>query len=225
MAFVAMIDETTGAVEPGACYGDMRGNLEGIHVSASADTPCGHGPTGTAIGENRPCWCQASMEDPGTQPWRGATAVPRAPRGLGGGAAAPSPRAGGRRHAGSDLRAGSGRALLQLPYGLAHDLNNILTPIIIGTSLIKDHVRDAQAHEILDTTEQCTRRGADIIRRLRTVARGTLGDRKPVAVGDLFRDMARIICETVARNIPLEHDAADSTWASTATARNSSRCR
>lgn len=35
-----------------------------------ADSPFGHGPTGTAIRENRPFWCQDFLNDPRTAPWQ-----------------------------------------------------------------------------------------------------------------------------------------------------------
>ena len=69
MAWVGMIDTATRMVLPIASFGDDTGYLEDIKISAEADSPFGHGPTGIAIRENQPYWCQDFLNDPITVSW------------------------------------------------------------------------------------------------------------------------------------------------------------
>ncbi len=74
MAWIGMVDETSGRVEPVASYGEGTEYLQDIRISVHADDPFGRGPTGTAIRENQPFWCRDFLHDPATAPWheRGA---------------------------------------------------------------------------------------------------------------------------------------------------------
>lgn len=74
MAWVGLVDEASRRIKPVASYGDGMEYLEGIQISSDADDPSGRGPTGTAVRENQPFWCQDFQRDPVTAPWheRGA---------------------------------------------------------------------------------------------------------------------------------------------------------
>ncbi len=73
LAWVGMVDEQR-QVRPVASAGEGRDYLEGIVISLAEGDPSGRGPTGTAIRENRPYWCQDFAADPNTAAWheRGA---------------------------------------------------------------------------------------------------------------------------------------------------------
>jgi diguanylate cyclase (GGDEF)-like protein/PAS domain S-box-containing protein len=74
MAWVSRGDAATRRVRPIASFGDGIGYLDNIEISFDAASPFGGGPTGTAIREQRPFWCQDFQNDPATGPWhkRGA---------------------------------------------------------------------------------------------------------------------------------------------------------
>ena len=74
MAWIGMLDMASKLVKPVASFGAGIKYLEGIKISADANKPTGQGPTGTAIRENRPYWCQDFQHDPATAVWheRGA---------------------------------------------------------------------------------------------------------------------------------------------------------
>ncbi|MBK9608412.1 MAG: GAF domain-containing protein [Betaproteobacteria bacterium] len=69
MAWVGLIDTGTRMVRPAASFGDDTGYLKDIDVSADADNPFGGGPTGIAIREDRPFWCQDFPNAAVTAPW------------------------------------------------------------------------------------------------------------------------------------------------------------
>ena len=76
MAWIGLLDPHDNTVKPAAVYGLGKEYLEGINISTTGNDPSGRGPTGTAIREERPYWCQDFLSDPATAPWhRRAEAV------------------------------------------------------------------------------------------------------------------------------------------------------
>jgi len=74
MAWIGILDEASRQLKPVASYGSGIEYLEGIRISADANEAAGRGPTGTAMREDHPFWCQDFQHDPATLPWheRGA---------------------------------------------------------------------------------------------------------------------------------------------------------
>ena len=69
MAWIGLVDEASQQVKPVASYGESAEYLDIIKISIDANDPAGRGPTGTAIRENIPCWCQDFQHDVATTPW------------------------------------------------------------------------------------------------------------------------------------------------------------
>jgi PAS domain S-box-containing protein len=99
------------------------------------------------------------------------------------------------------LRAQRQESIGALAGGIAHDLNNILAPILIAAPFLRDSVTDPENRATLTTIESCAQRGADIIKQLLTFARGKPGARVPLPPRHLLREMDKIIRETFPRNI------------------------
>ena len=102
------------------------------------------------------------------------------------------------------LRAQRMDGLGSLAGGVAHDLNNILTPILVAAPLLRAVASEAESRNMLDTVYACARRGADIIRQLLTFARGQPNVRVPLPVRHLLHEMGKIVSETFPRNLHLE---------------------
>jgi PAS domain S-box-containing protein len=110
------------------------------------------------------------------------------------------------------LRAQRLEGIGALASGIAHDLNNILTPILVSAPLIRETVSDPEGRALLDTMQNCARRGADIIKQLLTFARGEPGVRVPLPLRHLLRDMGKIIHETFPKNIQLNVESSKDLW-------------
>ena len=99
------------------------------------------------------------------------------------------------------LRAQRLEGIGALASGIAHDLNNILTPILMTAPLLRETVSDPESREMLDTMQTCAKRGADIIKQLLTFARGTARRaRAPADASPPARDG-----QDHPRNLPAEH--------------------
>lgn len=90
-----------------------------------------------------------------------------------------------------------------LASGLAHDLNNVLAPIMMAVQFIKDNAEDEGMRACFQTLETCSRRGADIIRQVLMFARGVEGERILLNPKHLIQEMQRIANETFPRSIEI----------------------
>lgn len=100
----------------------------------------------------------------------------------------------------------------RLASGLAHDLNNILTPILMVPGMLRGRLQDPASLNLLDLLEQGARRGASIIGQLLTFAREMPGERKLQHLGPLVEAAARLMRETFPRNIELDLRLGGGTW-------------
>jgi PAS domain S-box-containing protein len=88
--------------------------------------------------------------------------------------------------------------------GIAHDLNNILAPIMMIVPMLRTEIKSAANQALLDTMERGCQRGADIIRQILTFSRGLSGERVPVQTRHLLEEVASIISETFPKSIKLD---------------------
>jgi PAS domain S-box-containing protein len=110
------------------------------------------------------------------------------------------------------LRAQRLESIGTLAGGMAHDLNNVLTPILVGVGMLSDHERDAERRDILATLEASARRGADMVQQVLSFARGVEGRRVQVHVDTVVRDVERIVNDTFLKNIVMWTEVADDLW-------------
>ncbi|MGH7969427.1 MAG: histidine kinase dimerization/phospho-acceptor domain-containing protein, partial [Limisphaerales bacterium] len=66
------------------------------------------------------------------------------------------------------LRAQRLESVGALASGVAHDLNNILAPVLMAAPLLRDGAPDSDFRALAEMVEKCARRGADIIKQLLT---------------------------------------------------------
>ncbi len=98
------------------------------------------------------------------------------------------------------LRSQRMQSIGTLAGGIAHDLNNILSPILISAELLQQSWDREAAQVILHNT----RRGADLVRQILTFARGMASHPQPVAVAEAFQQISQIVAGTFPRTITME---------------------
>lgn len=89
----------------------------------------------------------------------------------------------------------------QLASGIAHDLNNILSPILMGTSILRDTVPEGESRGLLEIMEASARRGAGIVNQILTFTRGIQGEKLAVQTRHLFKEVENILRETFPKSI------------------------
>ncbi len=110
------------------------------------------------------------------------------------------------------LRAQRVESIGSLASGIAHDLNNILTPIVMCAPMLKDDECLMSRRQVADTIESCGRRAVTVVKQLLSFARGREGQKVSLHARHLVREMAMIARETFPRNIRVEDDCAADLW-------------
>jgi PAS domain S-box-containing protein len=85
--------------------------------------------------------------------------------------------------------------------GIAHDLNNVLAPILLSVELLNRRHSDEATKQLLRSMESSALRGKDIIKQVLTFARGVEGHHVSIDVRHLVKEMDNIIMETFPKNI------------------------
>jgi PAS domain S-box-containing protein len=110
------------------------------------------------------------------------------------------------------LRAQRIEGLGTLAGGIAHDLNNILMPILLGVNLLRRATAPQTVARTIDSIEQSTRRAADLIRQLLTFARGQQVDRTIASPDRLIAEVEKIVRETFPPSIEFVPTIDSSVW-------------
>ena len=112
------------------------------------------------------------------------------------------------------LRAQRLESLGTLASGIAHDLNNIFTPILAVTQLLPRHLPDLDDNlqKLLEICQGNVKRGANLVKQILTFARGAEGDRGMVQVKHLITEIYQIAKETFPKNIEIETDLPRNLW-------------
>ncbi|MBX3268005.1 MAG: PAS domain S-box protein [Acidobacteria bacterium] len=90
--------------------------------------------------------------------------------------------------------------------GIAHDLNNILSPILMSVGMLKLRNPDAETAKWLDMIEKNTQRGSSLVQQVLTFARGLKGERVAVQVRHIVKDLIKVLSETLPKNIEVKSD-------------------
>lgn len=102
-----------------------------------------------------------------------------------------------------------------LASGIAHDLNNILTPILAASQLLQ--VRFAQDKEnyqhLLQIIENNSKRGAALVKQVLSFARGFKGERTIVQLKHLIAEITQIAKQTFPKSLEFAITIPEDLWA------------
>lgn len=101
------------------------------------------------------------------------------------------------------LRAQRMESIGTLASGIAHDLNNVLSPVLLSIQLLLDDERDERRRDTLRTIESSARRGAEMVSQVVSFARGVEGKRLEVRLPQLLWDVERIVRDTFPKHLEL----------------------
>ncbi|MEP7015664.1 MAG: response regulator [Verrucomicrobiota bacterium] len=99
------------------------------------------------------------------------------------------------------LRAQRLESIGTLASGVAHDLNNILAPILMSTPLLRGELTAELKAKVVDTIEKSAERGAQIVKQVLTFARGADGEHILMNPKHLVQEMAEIVDQTFPKSI------------------------
>jgi PAS domain S-box-containing protein len=100
----------------------------------------------------------------------------------------------------------------QLAGGIAHDLNNILSPILMGAQVLRRNPNSPENSFLLAMIEASAQRGADIVKQVVGFAKGVEGRRVPVPTRYVISEVGRIIREAFPRSITFKTEEEKNLW-------------
>jgi PAS domain S-box-containing protein len=110
------------------------------------------------------------------------------------------------------LRAQRLENLGSLASSIAHDLNNVLTPIMMSAEMLKPLARTGKHRDTFDVLVDSAQRGADIVKQLLLFGRGGDMTRKEVNVATVLEGIRKMVRETFPRNLELSMPAPKDLW-------------
>jgi PAS domain S-box-containing protein len=110
------------------------------------------------------------------------------------------------------LRAQRMEAIGTLAGGIAHDLNNILTPMLMVSGMLMPKLTDPEDQRLLNIVEASAQRGSGIISQLMSFSRGSGGKRTSVQIRHLVKEVMEIARETFPKDIHIEGGVPARLW-------------
>jgi PAS domain S-box-containing protein len=96
--------------------------------------------------------------------------------------------------------------------GMAHDLNNALSPMLLGVQMLQRNETDPERRQLLEVMETNAHRGAEMVRQVLWFARGTGADRRTLEVGPLLREIERVVRQTFPSRVQVAVLAPRDLW-------------
>ncbi|MBR8833411.1 MAG: GAF domain-containing protein [Stigonema ocellatum SAG 48.90 = DSM 106950] len=93
-----------------------------------------------------------------------------------------------------------------LASGMAHELNNMLAPILMSVQLLKMKLPDEQSLGLLQRLETSVKRSAALVKQVLSFARGVEGDRTILQVKHLLLELEQIAKQTFPKSIQIRTD-------------------
>jgi len=99
-----------------------------------------------------------------------------------------------------------------LASGIAHDLNNALTPILFATSLLRVQARETSDPQLLNTICSSAARAIQIVRQMLTFVRGGERHRTNLQLGHLVRETADMARVAFPKSIQIHQHLPNGLW-------------
>jgi PAS domain S-box-containing protein len=103
-------------------------------------------------------------------------------------------------------------SIATLAGGIAHDLNNILTPITMAIEMLGASVQNEDDKDVLSILAASAARGKTMVSQVLSFARGGEGTRVHVQPAEIIADVARLARESFPKSIAVETHVPADLW-------------
>ncbi len=110
------------------------------------------------------------------------------------------------------LRAQRMESIGTLASGIAHDLNNVLAPILMTAQLLETQLHDQQSKRLIPILITNAKRGANLVKQVLSFARGLEGKFTVLQVKHLISEIKQIALQTFPKSIEISTDISQSLW-------------
>jgi len=101
------------------------------------------------------------------------------------------------------LRAQRMESIGTLAGGIAHDLNNVLSPILTAVELLQMRLNDESSQRLLNILHTNAVRGGEMIKQVLSFARGVEGEYISLQPAHLIKEIIKILADTMSKNIEI----------------------
>jgi PAS domain S-box-containing protein len=104
------------------------------------------------------------------------------------------------------LRAQRLESLGTLASGIAHDMNNILTPILAAAQILPLKLKnpDRQTQQLLQISQESAKRGVDLVKQILSFARGAEGEQTQIQIGYILTEVVKVARQTFPKSIQID---------------------
>lgn len=99
-----------------------------------------------------------------------------------------------------------------LASGIAHDLNNVLAPILLAIEFLKRQHPENNTQKILASVESSAKRGAEIVKQILAFARGVESKKIVLQSRHLIDELVKVFKETFPRSINIVNNIPKNVW-------------
>jgi PAS domain S-box-containing protein len=110
------------------------------------------------------------------------------------------------------LRAQRLESIGTLASGIAHDLNNVLAPILMTAQLLESQLDDERSKRLLPILISNAKRGANLVKQVLSFTRGMEGDRTLLQLKHIVREIQQVIRETFPKSINVSTSIPPNLW-------------
>ena len=106
------------------------------------------------------------------------------------------------------LRVQRAESIGLLAGGVAHDINNVLVPILSATEMLEPIVSDPDGRQFLDSVRSSAQHGAALVRQLLAFSRGAVGQQSEISLPPFLDDFIRFVTQMFPRSIAVTQNVA-----------------
>ena len=110
------------------------------------------------------------------------------------------------------IRAQRRESIGTLAAGVAHNLNNMLVPIVMGAELLRIPAGTKENERVLENIESSAKRASELVKQLLAFGRGLEVARSKIDFTDLIREVESIIASTFPKNIVFQTQVRGDLW-------------
>lgn len=110
------------------------------------------------------------------------------------------------------LRAQRLESIGTLASGIAHDLNNVLAPILMTAQLLESQMHDERSQRLLPIVVTNAKRGAALVKQVLSFARGLEGTYTNLQIKHLISEIRQIAKQTFPKSIEVQTNIASNLW-------------
>lgn len=103
------------------------------------------------------------------------------------------------------LRSQRLESLGALTTGIAHDLNNVLTPIMLAVQILQMRFPDENSQQLLEVLRLSAERGGEMVRQVLSFAQGIEGQKIALQPTSFIKEILKVLRVTLPPNITVRH--------------------